>query len=198
MGLGKYGGVMETIEHPSLQWGKSFQAATKISAGEITLQSCCASWLTLTRVRMVMWHQVIPLKSPNPISLSHDTCKQIYSHVEAGGLKWAKQSLLFTFQIHTLVSILSNCKLFSCDTGFLLSRITICMYRFRHVTVLKSNNLTILELCLFTFLLRVRWEHQYHSHLCSFNYMLETGASLASYKDKEQGEITSLALSKVK
>lgn len=75
MGLGKYGGGMETIEHPSLQWGKSFQAATKISAGEITLQSCCASWLTQTHVRVVMWYQVILLKYPNPILLSHDPRK---------------------------------------------------------------------------------------------------------------------------
>lgn len=48
MGLGKYGGGTQTIEHPSLQWGKSFQATTKILAGKITMTSCCARWLTPT------------------------------------------------------------------------------------------------------------------------------------------------------
>lgn len=42
MGLGKYGGGAETIEHPSIQLGEGFQAATKISSGEITMPPCCA------------------------------------------------------------------------------------------------------------------------------------------------------------
>lgn len=57
---------METIEHPSLQWEKSLQAATKISTGEIALTCCCAWWLTLTRVRVVMWYQGNPTLVPKP------------------------------------------------------------------------------------------------------------------------------------
>ena len=69
-GLGKYGGGAETIEHPSLSWGKSLEAVTKTSAPWKThpdLLLCC-SWLTLTHVRVVMWYHGNPTDSPNPKS----------------------------------------------------------------------------------------------------------------------------------
>lgn len=57
---------METIEHPSLQRGKSFRAATKTSTGEITATLCWALWLTETRVGADMWYHGNPNEVPKP------------------------------------------------------------------------------------------------------------------------------------
>lgn len=96
-GLGKCGWGMETIAHPSLQWGKSFQAATEISTGEITLTCCCAiadwHWHVWGRLCDIM---VIPLKTSNPILLSHhDPCKQIYRQERAGRFEEGKTVMAF-------------------------------------------------------------------------------------------------------